>query len=55
MNAEHEDGYVLVWEHGGQTAQLPAPPPPKKKSGWQKIWFRSVVLYLLEKTFHRLS
>ena len=32
MKPEHEDGYVLVWEHGGQTAQLPAPPPLQKKS-----------------------
>ena len=26
-----EKGYVLVWEHDGQTTQLPKPPPPPEK------------------------
>ena len=50
-----EKGYVLVWAHDGQTTQLPKPPPPPKKTKWHKLWLRSVVLFLLEKTFHRLT
>ena len=50
-----DTGYVLVFEHKGQTTQLPTPPPPKKTSKWSRVWLRSVVIYLLEKTFHRLT
>ena len=50
-----EKGYVLVYELDGQTTQLPQPPPPRKKRKWHKLWLRSLVLFLLEKTYHRIT
>ena len=54
-SAVEDDNPVLVFEHKGQTTQLPTPPPSKKTSKWSRVWLRSVVIYLLEKTFHRLT